>query len=76
MWIDWFCGMIKQGVDYTELTKELKAQLLTIPVLETHIAGKRSPLMVAVGQTTAPCISALVESCAKFLIRKCSYGPI
>ena len=37
------CGMIKQGVDYTELTKELKAQLLTIPVLETHIAGKRSP---------------------------------
>ena len=47
------CGMIKQGVDYTELTKELKAQLLTIPVLETHIAGKRSPLMVAVGQTTA-----------------------
>ena len=47
------CGMIKQGVDYTELTKELKGQLLTIPVLETHIAGKRSPLMVAVGQTTA-----------------------
>ena len=38
------CGMIKQGVDYTELTKELKGQLLTIPVLETHIAGKRSPL--------------------------------
>lgn len=38
------CGMIKQGVDYTELTKELKGQLLTIPVLETHIAGKRSPV--------------------------------
>ena len=52
------CGMIKQGVDYTELTKELKAQLLTIPVLETHIAGKRSPLMVAVGQTTASLYNA------------------
>ena len=46
-------NMINQGVDYTELTKELKAQLLIIPTLETNIAGKRIPLMVAVGQTTA-----------------------
>ena len=46
-------NIINQGVDYTELTKELKAQLLIIPTLETNIAGKRSPLMVAVGQTTA-----------------------
>ena len=46
-------NMINQGVDYTELTKDLKAQLLIIPTLETNIAGKRSPLMVAVGQTTA-----------------------
>ena len=46
-------NMINQGVDYTELTKELKAQLLIIPTLQTNIAGKRSPLMVAVGQTTA-----------------------
>ena len=46
-------NMINQGVYYTELTKELKAQLLIIPTLETNIAGKRSPLMVAVGQTTA-----------------------
>ena len=36
-----------------ELTRELKARLLTIPTLETVISGKRSPLMVAVGQTTA-----------------------
>ena len=43
------CGIIKQGVDYAELTRELKAQLLTIPVLETYMSGKRSPLMVAVG---------------------------
>ena len=46
-------NMINQGVDYTELTKELKAQLLIIPTLETNIAGRRSPLMGAVGQTTA-----------------------
>ena len=36
-----------------ELTKGLKVQLLTIPTLEVIISGKRSPLMVAVGQTTA-----------------------
>ncbi len=62
------CSMIKQGVDYTELTKELKAQLLTIPVLETHIAGKRSPLMVAVGQTTAS-----LYKCFSGELRKISY---
>ena len=62
------CGMIKQGVDYTELTKELKAQLLTIPVLETNIAGKRSPLMVAVGQTTAS-----LYKCFSGELRKISY---
>ena len=45
--------MVKQGANYAELTKDLKVRLLTIPTLETTIAGKRSPLMVAVGQTTA-----------------------
>ena len=35
------------------LTRELKASLLSIPTLEVRIGGKRSPLMVAVGQTTA-----------------------
>lgn len=36
-----------------ELTKEMKARLLSIPVLDVVIGGKRSPLMIAVGQTTA-----------------------
>lgn len=36
-----------------ELTKELKEKLLSIPTLEVKIGDKRSPLMVAVGQTTA-----------------------
>ena len=36
-----------------ELTKELKTILLNIPTLEVIINGKRSPLMVAVAQTTA-----------------------
>ncbi len=36
-----------------ELTKELKASLLTIPTLEVSISGKRSPLMLAAAQTSA-----------------------
>ncbi len=36
-----------------ELTTEAKVQLLSIPTLDVIIGGRRSPLMVAVGQTTA-----------------------
>lgn len=36
-----------------ELTKDIKAKLLGIPVLDVTINGQRSPLMIAVGQTTA-----------------------
>lgn len=42
----------ENGVDI-KLTKEIKAQLLTIPTIEVVVSGKRSPLMVAVAQTTA-----------------------
>lgn len=35
------------------LSKEIKARLLSIPTIEVILEGKRSPLMVAVGQTTA-----------------------
>lgn len=45
--------IIKSGVGITELTKDLKARLLSIPTLEVKINGRRSPLMIAVGQTTA-----------------------
>ncbi|MBS1342998.1 MAG: type II CRISPR-associated endonuclease Cas1 [Bacteroides sp.] len=46
-------GIVRSGMRYEELTKELKIQLLGIPTLEVRIDGKRSPLMVAVSQTTA-----------------------
>ena len=39
--------------DYSELTLDIKAKLLQIPVLEVVIEGKRSPLMIAAGITTA-----------------------
>ena len=46
-------SIYKERGSNAELNKETKAVLLTIPTLEVHIDGKRSPLMVAVGQTTA-----------------------
>lgn len=41
------------GVDNLQLTKEIKAKLLSIPTIDVVISGKRSPLMVGVTQTTA-----------------------
>lgn len=41
------------GSGSLELTKDVKFKLLGIPTLEVFINGKRSPLMVAVTQTTA-----------------------
>ena len=45
--------IIDRGVDLSQLTTEIKTHFLSIPVLDVTINGKRSPLMVAVGQTTA-----------------------
>lgn len=45
--------VVKYGVETLELTKEIKATLLTIPTIDVVIGGKRSPLMVGVSQTTA-----------------------
>lgn len=47
-------GIVQEcGADSLELTKDIKARLLTIPTLDVVISGKRSPLMVGVTQTTA-----------------------
>ena len=47
------CDVVSSGDDYTVLTHELKAKLLSLPVMEVSIQGRRSPMMVAVAQTTA-----------------------
>ena len=43
----------QRGAVDDELSIEMKRELLQIPTLDVTIGGKRSPLMVAVGQTTA-----------------------
>lgn len=45
--------IMEEEDDYTELTKDIKAKLLQIPVLDVTINRKRSPLMIATGITTA-----------------------
>ena len=62
------CQIIESGMEYEVLTKEIKGRLLTIPTLEVTISGKRSPLMVAVGQTTAS-----LYKCFSGELRKISY---
>ena len=51
-----------------ELTTELKREMLAVPVIDVRINGKRSPLMVAVGQTTAS-----LAKCFNGELRKISY---
>lgn len=53
---------------YEVLNKELKAELLSIPVIDVNIDGKRSPLMVAATQTTAS-----LYKCFSGELRKISY---
>lgn len=43
--------IMNQFSQYEELTKEIKTELLQIPVIEVQIDDKRSPLMVAVSTT-------------------------
>ena len=45
--------IMDSGEDFSELSKPIKAKLLTIPVLNVTINNQRSPLMIAVGFTTA-----------------------
>ncbi len=54
--------------DWLPLTKEIKAQLLSIPTLDVVIEGKRSPLMIAAQQTTAS-----LAKCYSGELRKISY---
>lgn len=57
--------------NYGVLDKEIKSKLLTIPTLDVIISGKRSPLMVAVGQTTAS-----LYKCFSGELRKITYPEI
>ena len=60
--------IVGSGVDVSELTTEIKSSLLSIPVHDVVINGKRSPLMIGVGITTAS-----LYKCYSGEIRKIAY---
>ena len=60
--------IVDSGIDCSTLTTELKGKLLSIPVLDVVINGRRSPLMIAVGTTTAS-----LYKCYSGEIRKIAY---
>lgn len=57
-----------KGLPTDGLTREWKADLLAIPTLDVIISGKRSPLMIAAGQTTAS-----LYKCFSGELRKIAY---
>lgn len=62
------CEILTERYDITTLSKAIKQRLLSIPTTEVVIGGQRSPLMIAVGQTTAS-----LYKCFSGEIRKISY---
>lgn len=60
--------IVDSGDDISELTKGLKSKLLSIPILDVVINGRRSPLMIAVGMTTAS-----LYKCYNGELRKIAY---
>ena len=60
--------IIRKVDNYALLTKEIKMELLGVPMLDVVIAGKRSPLMIAAQQTTAS-----LYKCFSGELRRISY---
>ena len=59
--------IVQSGTDL-ELTKEIKARLLSIPTIEVNMNGKRSPLIVAASTT-----SSSLAKCFSGELRKLTY---
>ncbi|SFU76496.1 CRISP-associated protein Cas1 [Pustulibacterium marinum] len=59
--------IVQSGEEVTELTKSLKADLLSIPAMDVSIDGKKSPLMVAMSRTTNSLYECFLGSSRKVL---------
>ena len=65
------CELINEMGIGLDLTKEIKSKLLIIPTIDVVINGKRSPLMIAVSQTTAS-----LYQCFSGELRKIAYPEL
>ncbi len=64
-------GLIREAEISEELTKAQKTKLLQIPTLDVNINGRRSPLMLAVQQTTAS-----LAKCFRRELRRIEYPEL
>ena len=46
-------NIVKQGIDYSEITTEIKKTLLSIPTIDIYFSREKSPLMVGLQRTTS-----------------------
>lgn len=60
--------LVDSGADCSTITTEIKGRLLSIPVQDVVINGRRSPLMIGVGMTTAS-----LYKCFSGELRKIAY---
>lgn len=63
--------MLPRYINAQEISKEMKADLLQVPVADVVIGGQRSPMMVAISQTTAS-----LYKCFSGEMRKIAYPEI
>lgn len=63
--------IVDSNTDFIELNRDLKAELLQIPVIDVKIGNKRSPLMIAAGIT-----SASLAKCFAGKSRKITYPSV
>lgn len=61
-------SIVDNGENFEELSQSIKTQLLQIPTIDVKINGRKSPLMVAVSQTTAS-----LTQCFEGKLRKIKY---
>lgn len=59
--------IVDTGEDIFEISKSMKAELLTIPVLDVNINGMKSPLMIAASQTTASLMKCFLGETRKII---------
>jgi len=61
------CEIVYSGIDYTELNKDIKQKLLSIPAMDISIDGENSPLMVGLQRTTASLFKCFEGSAKKII---------
>ena len=57
--------IIQCNLEISDITRDIKMQLLGIPMLDVVINGKRSPLMIAAQQTTASLAKCFAGECKR-----------